>query len=366
MLLSQIREGAKYINDKLKDKLYFHPEDTVQKLLFNSLDLDQLTETGDSEEGTSIVLENDKHIINVIYELLEKVERSKTQQEQQLAQFHKQQNEIAQLQRQTEALNVKLQRQEDQLYAKDLEILRLNRSLKETIHDKIHIKKERNQLKLLNENLKEKQKIETKKKNLEIDELRGKLIVKLSSINVNSKPLAMVLQFPQTSDQLGPPTRPLINEIINKQTQTLLENSSNLIYDLVSSNELNCQFLSTVNQYFEALGNKIDYNNDQFLKTLLPNFKQFESQLNEKRDINDDLNTAINEMSNFEDLKAGFMKNLSKFDKLIEVKINETPSVSNDELNNLRTEIETLKHNWEKLNENAENWKKLYKDSVKS
>ncbi|ODV94619.1 hypothetical protein PACTADRAFT_50487 [Pachysolen tannophilus NRRL Y-2460] len=492
--VSQIKEGSRVVNEKLKNR-GFLKSSLPNQLLFCSLDLEKLLENDESDKEnlnnnesdkisaavnsskqtqtakvtqvtqvTQAMLLNDKKVLNVIYELLNLLEKTAETKEIAISQHNQQREEINKLKKQNGFLiNEVISKKDKIIDEKDMEILKLKKSIHALNNDIKYLKKERSHLKILNDNTRENSKIEIKKKDVIIDELRDKLLLKLNSPsqynynyinnnNQNNNQNSISSAFPKNTQQeqtvttaLGPPSRlinnttvvpdlqapaqapaqmqaaammapqpqqplplpkiaksdalseddVLVKNIIDRETRTLLEDSSNLLFQLINNNEESAAFLTTLAAYFDQLyhylksvfiinqsSNGTANNNSQILVEYLPTLNDFITQFNDnlqksKSFNNIDLTKATNSLSNFDSIKSLFYTNFEKFYNLISNVENTNNKLEFQNGNNkidhyklenekLLKELNQMKENCKKANLTVEKWKFLYKSNISS
>ncbi|CUM45719.1 uncharacterized protein AC631_01597 [Debaryomyces fabryi] len=396
-----IFNASDLINSTLISKGYI-----TEKLNFNSInwkDLvqDQIENNRDEEptkldelKVTEAIYNNDKNIINIIYSLLQSIERNKAQNKSFNKVISKKDSTIRDLQKKVESLEHQVEHSESRLN-RFVQIDQLQ--LSKRVHDLTHINKlqsqDLNKLKNWCTDIKTKYHIELKKKNIEIDQLKNQLLEKknLSTTTAFGIPLSIdssrnnnTTSFDQDInsnviynhnpiiDNTNPNTHSNTSllPILNEQYEQIVIDLTQLIENLISENHKFSRFIKLVNNYYQSLNIQLSNINHKHLDVHnLPNPSDL-IDLNEFTGDSANISSkdSLDEIESFEYITKPLLNNVYKnyhyVSNLVElvdsnnsqINVNEN-GFSSKKIDELKTELEIVTRNWQDAIKTLENWK---------
>lgn len=377
--VDSIRDAADLVNSTLLAKGY-----VLEKLLFNTIDYKAIAGPDASLAVSETVYNNDKNTINILYSLLEAIDRNRAQNQQ----FNK---VVAQKDAALEDLNRKVASLENKLAQAEAKI---NRSIQV---DHIQLQQrvvqlsttnkaqtqDLNRLKTWASAIKTKHQVELKKKNVEISSLKDKLLDdrKLLNTVVYGRPMLLDISRPRNDDAhtnaihnnnptvdnaLPDTSLAQIRPVMVKEYEEVASQLTELVENQVHENTQFSVFLSAVNRYFNSLNAQLSNLNHRALTV--------ESLPNPSDEINlqDILNRPANldgEFKSFSYIANPFMNNVYKNYHYI-ASIVSFLETSNDvladqtdtkALEKLRKENDVLYQNWQDAVKALDNWKMYLK-----
>lgn len=373
--VDSIRDAADLVNSTLLAKGYVQ-----EKLLFNTIDFEAIAGPDASLAVSEAVYNNDKNTINIIYSLLEAVDRNKSQNQQ----FNR---VVAQKDAAIEDLHRKVASLETRLAAADAKI---NRSIQvdhiqlqqrvqlltNTNRTQAH---DLNKLKTWASAIKTKHQVELKKKNVEISSLKDKLLDDRNLLNivVYGRPVLLEASRPRTDDAhtnaihnnnptvdnaISDASLAKIRPIVAKEHEEIATQLTELVENQVQENSQFSLFLSTVNKYFSSLNAQLSNLNHRALTVeALPN-------PSDEINLQDIINRPANmdgEFKSFAYIAHPFLNNVYKNYHYISnlVGFLETSSgvqadlTETKSLEKLRKENDVLYQNWQDAVKALDDWK---------
>ncbi|ODV80690.1 uncharacterized protein CANTADRAFT_169688 [Suhomyces tanzawaensis NRRL Y-17324] len=391
--LETIRNAADIINSMLILRAYIDDEikfncinwdDLVQDQIHNKEAIPKLDEL----KVTETIYNNDKNIINIIHSLVGAVDRSRNH-------FKLSNQTISQKDATIEKLNKRIESLENQVESYQSQLNRtvqvdqskLNQRIASlTKHNKLQAQ-DLNKLKSWINDMRSKYQIELKKKTLEIDELKNKLVDKrnLSSTTVYGIPLSSKGGSPAVEESFLKSNviynnNPIIDNttgvqeangtnvanlksLVNKEYEDMIADLTPIIESLVVENFKYSKFIDVINQYYSGFNNQFS---DQKLKNGGLSFPNPSGviDLNEISKTNPEtIKKYLDEMESFEFAAKPLLNNLYKFYHNISGLIQLIDASSNksdpdgSRLKQLEKELESVKKNWKDALAIAENWK---------
>lgn len=352
----------------------------------NSTNLDDL-------EITETIYNNDKNIINIIYSLLQSIERNKAQNKSFNKVISKKDSTIKELQKRVELLEHQAESSESKLN-RFIQVDQLQ--LSKRVQDLSHVNKlqsqDLNKLKNWCTDIRTKYHIELKKKNNEIEQLKNQLLDKrnLSRTTSFGIPLSLdssrnneVTSFDQDinsniiynhnpiidntnpNTQLGTSLQP----VLSKQYEQIVIDLTQLIENLISENHKFSRFIKLINSYYQSLNIQLSsINHKRFDTDSLPN----PSDVIDLNEFNADLDRAdskdlLDEIESFEYITKPLLNNVYKnyhyVSNLVDL-VNSNDQVddiengiSSKKIDELKEELEIVTRNWQDAIKTLENWK---------
>lgn len=380
--IETIRNAADIINSMLLSRAYIEQEIKFPTINWHDLVSDQLDKNKQLEnlEITDTLYNNDKATINIIHSLVAAVDRSRNQHKLSNQAIAQKDLTIAKLSRQVEVLEMQLQESETKLsrtvnldHSKLMvEISDLTKLNKLQANDIAKMKNWTNDIST-------KYNVELKRKNIEIDELKNKLLDKrnLSSTITYGIPLSTP---PPREDSIVNPNlvynnNPIIDNApgysgeteslknaVNTEYQEIIEDLTPIIDSLATENYKFSKFTELLNNYYTSFNTHFS---DFKLKSSNVNFPNPSNII----DLNNISNTSpetikryFDEMETFESVAKPVLNNMYRFYHNISNLIqSDTSSLTIDSENSrvrqLEKELELIRKNWKDALKTAENWK---------
>ena len=398
-----ILNASDLINSTLISKGYI-----TEKLNFNSINWKDLvqdqTENNIQEEPskldelkvTETIYNNDKNIINIIYSLLQSIERNKVQNKTFNKVISKKDSTIRDLQKRIESLENQVDQSESRLNRfVQIDQLQLSKRVQDLSHVNKLQSQDLNKLKNWCTDIKTKYHVELKKKNIEIDHLKNQLLDKknLSTTTTFGIPLSydssrnndttsfdqdinsnIIYNHNPIIDNTNPNTRlnSSLQPVLNKQYEQIVIDLTQLIENLISENHKFSRFIKLINNYYQNLNIQLsNINHKQLDVRSLPN----PSDLIDLNEFTGDLDPAsvnskdsLDEIESFEYITKPLLNNVYKnyhyVSNLVELadsnsaQINENENgFSSKKIDELKTELEIVTRNWQDAIKTLENWK---------
>ncbi|KAK6464033.1 Afadin and alpha-actinin-binding-domain-containing protein [Scheffersomyces coipomensis] len=392
-LINSMLLSRAYIDDKLKFLSIDYPDLLRGQFESEAIEQFKINET---------VYENDRSTINIIHSLLIALDRTRNQQKLSNHTILQKEAQIKKLTEKNEQLEKSLLKNEKdlnkliQFEQNDLnkQIGSLNKINKLQLNDL-------NRLKHWSTSLQKKYKIELKKKSLEIEELKARLLDKrnLSSVIKYGIPLSSTpLEDLTTNNTTNTITTTSINSnliynntpiidntestpikpneaIINQEVNELTSNLTSIIESIATENYKFTKFIDLINEYYNQFNSNLaDFNRDKSIINL-PNPSDI-VDLQEFDHINHDIiQQYFNDLKSFELISKPILNNIYKFyhnisDILfIHSQIDDNESKIEDEsskLNQLEKELEIMTQNWKDALKTAENWKNIHQRYIEN
>lgn len=378
-----IRNAADIINSMLLSRAYIEQEIKFTTINWHDLVKDQLDQNQHlgNLEVTETLYNNDKATINIIHSLVAAVDRSRNQHRLSNQAIAQKDSTIAKLTKQVEVLETQLQESEtklsrsinldhNKLTVKINDLTKLN---KLQTHDITKLKNWTNDISV-------KYHVELKRKNIEIDELKNKLLDKrnLSSTITYGIPLTSPPSREDSSivnanlmynnnpiidnatGYVGDTTN--IKNVINTEYQEIIEDLTPIIDSLATENYKFSKFIDLLNDYYTSFNTHFS---DFKLKSSNVNFPNPSNII----DLNDISNTNpetikkyFEEMETFESVAKPVLNNMYRFyHNITNVIQTDTSSLTvdhdNTRIRQLEKELELIRKNWKDALKTAENWK---------
>ncbi|KAK6454541.1 Afadin and alpha-actinin-binding-domain-containing protein [Scheffersomyces xylosifermentans] len=389
-----IHHASEIINSMLLSRAY-----TDQKLSFVTIDWEELVKDQilDNEEVprlnelkvTETLYNNDRAIVNIIHSLLVALDRNRGQQKLSNQTISQKDSTIAKLKERVDVLESKLKQSETKISKLvQFDQNELNKRITDlTRHNRIQ-SQDLNKLKNWAGDIKTKYKVELKKKDLEIDELKNKLLEKrnLSSTLTYGIPLST----PTTTDDsttinaniiynnnpiidntktIGNGVTSLtVQSVVNQEYTELSSNLTAVIESLASENYKFSKFMEAINEYYYDFNNQLT---DSKFKDMsawnLPN----PSNIIDLQAISS-VDSAIvqqylDELESFDVLAKPILNNIYKFYhnmtnliRNLDTTATYSPEGDDGRAKHLEKELEIMTRNWKDALKTAENWKTIH------
>lgn len=356
-----IKEGASYINNKLLSKGYIN--DPIQ---FNSIDWDTLKQ-GQSQDFdlslTDTVFQNDKTIINIIYGLLQSVDRNKDQHKSFNHITSQKDQEIKLLKDKVLELETKLVKLENKLETITFEKNHINKQLTKVIHQNKIQTRDLNKSKGWCNEIKTKYDIEMKKKNLTINNLKDQLIDRKNVSTTITYGIRTDVDIDTNANsEYIYNNNPIINNlndtnlpvpILNSEYEKIVITLTDLTNNLIKENHKFSRFIKNLNKYYgefnRVINPDVDSQNDQFI----PNPEDFFNLQNLNKI--DDLEIDIDNIETFEFVIKPIFNNIYKNYHYLNNLFDEINLIKENQDNYDKQEIETLQRELEQVTENWRN-----------
>lgn len=344
-----IVNASKTINDTLLSRNYID-----KPLLFNTINFDQL-KVGQVEDlpelqVTEALYNNDKNIINLVHGLVQNIDKTKDQSTTFNKLLSRKDDTIKELESRNAQLLNKIQKLEDKHSQLKVDIdylTKQNHSLDNT--NKIQLV-ELNKLKLWNQDINKKYKLELKRKNLEIDNFKDQLLDKKSGSALNSYGVKL-----DENPNLIINNNPIIDNAYNSQQKLMVPILNNqyekIVIDLTSLVDSLVQENGKFNKFFKLITNYLGVLNNQLHSTevhQLPNPSEYISVSFDK--------IELNEIENFEYLVNPLLNNIYKNHHYLKDLIDKT---KHDDIDKLKQELKTVTKNWESAMKTLDDWKSI-------
>lgn len=383
--LEALKNASELVNTTLTSKGYI-----TEALKFTTTDWDELID--DQPERAVLeklqisdkIYNNDKNIINIIYSLTQAIDRHHTQ--------HKTYNKTLSLKESTiEELKKRVELLELQLDVTESKVAKLVQVDQATLEDKIKRLERTNRaqtqelakLKGWSSDIQTKYDVEMRKKNLEISQLRDKLLDtrNLSTTITYGKPLDFTSNSSPSVKSLSPEINshilynntPTIDNsnahtmdgtlapILTKEYEGIATQLSELIENLIKENGKFANFITELNSYFSTFNAQLsglNYKNLSASSLVNPS---------DEIDMNRILTSTVSEIDPFEVISKPLFSNVYKnyhyVSGLIDVVVaNLGETIGHDdgkkELEKLKDENKLLYNNWHEAIKALEDWKK--------
>lgn len=345
-----VLNAADLINSTLKSKGYID-----SNLKFNSIDWEDLIKDQISENEllkqlqiTETVYNNDKNVINIIYSLLQSIERNQAINKNFNKLISSKNTKIDELNLKISGLESKLNKAEKRIngYLTTDNIQNTNR-INELITENKLQSQDLNKLKIWCGNIKTKYQVELKKKNWEINQLKDKLLEERT--NIAKFPPSIVNNLPivdnSNTDLLEP------NKVLNSEYEEIAVQLADLIDNLIKENSKFSKFVKTLNNYFSK------FNSNLLNQANLPN-------PSDEIDLNEIINSNDDEIESFDYISKPLLNNvyknyhhISDLISSLDADVGETDYDSKATIDKLRSENELLYNNWQTAIKALDDWK---------
>lgn len=398
-----IVSASELINSTLTSKDYIK-----DPLLFPSINWNQL-KPGQSHDFEVILTEaiynNDKNVINIIYALLQSVERQQTKNKQFNKVLNNKDEEIAELKRKNAQLEARLSKVENQMAVVKYENNTLTKSMGHLENQNKLQVQDLNKLKHWCNDIKQKYHIEMKRKKYDITSLKDQLIEKKNlsttityGLSEMSRAGSDVSSWPNGFDnnsRLGIDAK--IDTMLDGSEEEEIRGNSNIIYNnnpvinnlndtnlltpvlqtkyeqivtdltsvannLVKENFKFSKFIHIMNNYYNNFNYNLSFlNNDKIVLSHPSDFINV-SQLIE--DINNNDNAELQNIEAFEFIINPFLNNIYKnYHYILNLvtrlndQLDDKDKPDQGEVARLRQELNTVTQNWKDTLQTLDNWK---------
>ncbi|KAK6203140.1 Afadin and alpha-actinin-binding-domain-containing protein [Scheffersomyces amazonensis] len=398
-LINSMLLSRAYIDDKLKFLTIDH-----QDLLKNNLIISSSSEFQVSE----IIYENDRSVINIIHSLLVALDRTRNQQKISNQTILQKEMQIKKLTAKNDQLEKELIKNEKDLNKLvQFEQNDLNKQI-DSLH-KINKLQSNDLIKLKHWSggLQKKYKIELKKQQLEIDELKNKLLDKrnLSSTIKYGIPINSDESTSQSTSTTTTTTSISINNInstinsniiynnlpiidnikpilinpsesiLNQEFNELSSNLTSIIESIATENYKFTRFIELINEYYNQFNISLtDFTRDKSTISL-PNPSDIIDLQSLENIDHDTIQKYFNELRSFELISKPILNNIYKIYHNIsgvlflhsQIEGNETRIESeSSKLKQIEKELEIMTQNWKDALKTAENWKNIHQKYVEN
>ncbi|CUM66991.1 uncharacterized protein PRCAT00004678001 [Priceomyces carsonii] len=378
--IETIKNAAELVNSTLISKAYIDDEIKFISIDWKDLLKNQVSDLKITEE----IYNNDKNGLNIIYSLLQALDRSKAQ--------HRSSNKIlGQKDAMIGTLNKKIESLESRLVDSESrldKVIQFDKgSLTKKVQELSRINKiqtqDLNKLKIWCSDVRAKYHIELKKKNLEIDQLRNKLISKrnLSSTITYGRPLSSSPSedIPNVNLNVVHNNIPSIDNsslhvhqssnlepLIQKEYEEIVSGLTTVIESLVTENFKLATFIKSLNDYYTNLNNQISNSKFKNLETNLLNPSEAIDLNAISNSDSDETKKHFDEMESFDYVAKPLLNNIYRnyhnISNLVE-QISTNSMTSHHESEDMRKikqlteELEITKRNWQEAIKTLESWK---------
>lgn len=384
-----IDNAADLVNSTLISKAYIDEELKYLSIDWKELLKDQVSNI----EITETIYNNDKNNLNILYSLLQSLDRSKSQ--------HLASNKIiTQKDATIQALNKKIDTLSKQLQDTEIKLAnseQINQAaLSKKVKELSHVNKiqslDLRKLKNWCNDVKVKYQVEMKKKNVEIEELRNKLLNKrnLSSTITYGIPLNPGSSPNITSDSninsnivyhnnpiIDNSVKPLVDHglvqsVLNNEYEDIVSNLTKVIESLMSENLKFSSFLKSLSEYYLSINTQLSniHHKTTNIKVISNPSETLDFDRIKLIDLSS--NKMFEEVESFEIVTRPILENIYRnyehISNLLDALDNSAVSFSVSESSRilqLANELEITKKNWQNALDTIENWKKyLHLNSI--
>lgn len=367
-----IRSASELVNSTLLSKGYVDDD-----ILFNSINWKQLFPGQPNPEITEIVYNNDKNVINIIYSLLQSIERNKVQNRSFNKVISQKDLHIKQLEDKNRELTSKLNDSQSNLDVTNVEKELLNKKITELSNiNKLQLL-DLNKLKGWSHDIQNKYTVNLKQKNQEISRLKDQLLDKRnlsttvkfgispnttgSTFNNSINSNLVYNNSPIISNYNNDTT--LLQPVLNKEYENIVVDLTSLINSLINENFKFSKFTKLMNNYYSQLNGQLSHLSYKKELIDLPNpsemidLKEIETQLQslQKSGDGDD-----NEVEPFEVIIRPFLNNIYKnyhyVQDLITIINSESQTNDSEIIEKLRQELNIATKNWQDTIKTLEEW----------
>ncbi|EGV64635.1 hypothetical protein CANTEDRAFT_103989 [Yamadazyma tenuis ATCC 10573] len=380
-----IIDASSLLNDTLISKGYVD-----STLLFNSIDWDKLKVDQPSDipqlKLTDTLYNNDKNIINIIYGLLQSVERNKVQNKTFNQIINQKDQEIKQLKERTADLELKLNKSDSKLQTALYEKSSTSKDYNSLANRNKAQARDLNKVKNWCNDIKTKHEIEIKKKNLVINNLKNQLIEKKnlstsityglnrSSLLEEKHEIAEV----DTNSNYIYNNNPIINNlndtnlpipILNAEYEKIVITLTDLTNNLIKENHKFSRFIKNLNKYYSRFNSVINPETDKpsSQDEFIPNPEDYFNLQDLNQLIDSDLD--IDNIETFEFIIKPILNNIYKnyhylnnlFDDINQSKEQppegaESRDGKDDEIQRLKRELSLATSNWKDAIKTLDDW----------
>lgn len=379
-----ISSASELINSTLTSKDYIQ-----QELLFNSIDWDRLKKGQPQDFDLSLtdtIYNNDKNVINIIYALLQSVERQQLKNKQFNKVLNQKDEEIEELKRKNRQLESKLSKMDDKLAVTKYE----NTSLSKTI-DQLETQnklqtQDLTKLKHWCNDIKQKYQIELKRKNFDITSLKDQLIEKrnlsttitygISSGSYTLEDNEAEVDLKNGNANIVYNNNPVINHlsdtnllppVLQTKYEQIVTDLTSVANNLVKENFKFSKFIQIMNKYYNNLNYNLSFlNNDKIMLSHPSDFINVSQLIT---DIDD--SSQLQNIEAFEYIINPFLNNIYKnyhYILNLVTRLNDQfegqdpggaglSDKSSDEVQRLRHELNIVTQNWKEALQTLDNWK---------
>lgn len=396
-----IINASELINSTLISKGYISESLNFNSINWNDLIQDQINDTEeiatlDELAITETIYNNDKNIINIIYSLLQSIERNKVQNKSFNRIINQKDTTIRDLQKKVDSLEHQVGQSESRLHRfVQVDQLQLSKRVQDLTHINKLQSQDLNKLKNWCTDIKTKYSVELKKKNIEIDQLKNQLLEKKSLSTTTTFGIPLSYQSPRASetsnfdqninsniiynhnpiiDNTNPNTQlsSTLQPMLNKQYEQIVIDLTQLIENLISENRKFSKFVKLVNNYYHSLNIQLSSIHHKDLSVgNLPNpsdvidLNEFDNELNSSNQNSKDM---LEEIESFEYITKPLLNNIYKnyhyVSNLVElIDANSThsnnlgDSSSTKKIDEFKSELEIVRRNWQDAIKTLEDWK---------
>lgn len=367
-----IRSASELVNSTLLSKGYVDDD-----ILFNSINWRQLFPGQPNPEITEIVYNNDKNVINIIYSLLQSIERNKVQNRSFNKVISQKDLHIKQLEDKNRELTSKLNDSQSNLDVTNVEKELLNKKITELSNiNKLQLL-DLNKLKGWSHDIQNKYTVNLKQKNQEISCLKDQLLDKRnlsttvkfgispnstgSTFNNSINSNLVYNNSPIISNYNNDTT--LLQPVLNKEYENIVVDLTSLINSLINENFKFSKFTKLMNNYYSQLNGQLSHLSYKKELIDLPNpsemidLKEIEAQLQSLQKSGDG---EDNEVEPFEVIIRPFLNNIYKnyhyVQDLITIINSESQNNDSEIIEKLRQELNIATKNWQDTIKTLEEW----------
>lgn len=349
--------AADLINSTLIAKGYVET-----KLKFNTTDWEELVKDQISENDslkqlhiTETIYQNDKNVINIIYSLLQSIERNQVINKNFNKLINTKNSKIEELNQKIAGLESKLEKSEKRIsgYLTTDNVQNINK-INELMAENRLQNQDLNKLKVWCGTIKTKYQVEMKKKNWEINQLKDKLLEDRSTV-VKFPPGSSIVNnipiidngngIPRTTDLLEP------NTVLNSEYEEIAVQLADLIDNLIKENSKFAKFVKTLNNYFSK------FNSNLLNQVNLPN-------PSDEIDLKAITGSTEDEIESFDYISKPLLNNVYKnyhhisgLVASLDSNVVLTDYDAKSTIDKLRSENELLYSNWQTAIKALDDWK---------
>lgn len=368
-----IKNAAELLNATLLAKGYL-----TEPLLFNCIDGSALHGEDREPKVTTALYNNDKNIINILYSLTQSIERNLVQNRVFNKIVNQKDHQIQSLKKQIETHEVAMASTERQLVQyQSSDRAKLTQRISELTATNRNLSLDVLKLKNYCTDVQTKYAIQMKKKNIEIDQLKDKLIEKsLTHRATNGNAI-----FPDANATVVFNNSPAFNndnaqskqatggldKTLKREYEDIIVDLSKMIENLILETLRFSQFVRLVTSYFTELNLQISTFNTNKTEIEIPNPSASidldsiaQNAANGKKDSSD----LLNELESFDAVSKPLLENVYKNYHYISDLVAETQQNQEKDpkqISKLKNELEVVRQNWQEAINTLNNWKR-YKE----
>lgn len=383
-----IVNASELVNSTLISKGYI-----TEKLLFSTINAKELhPEIEEDGAITETVYHNDKNVINIVYSLIQSIERNSVQNKTFNKIVSQKDIQLLALRRQVEVLQNKLDTAETNLSKyENNEKVQLESKIQELSIANKNLTQDCSKLKHWGNDLRTHFQVRMKKKNIEIDQLKDKLIEKSLTRNLNSSSFN---EINQTVIYNNNPTinnavaynnsidlQPLVlqqhlNQPLKLEYESLMIDLSKLIDNLILENYKFSRFVQVITGYYSDLNLQISSFNRNKSDMQIPNPSSIIDwdALKSENIVNSigskaggggaSVSDLVNELESFEVVSKPLLTNVYKnYHYLLDLVEHLKQSQLEDprQVSKLKNELEIVRKNWQDAITTLNEWKSYNK-----